>query len=113
MRNDDTAEKDERIEQLQRQIRALTVRTGRLEEQLREHTNATPVRQDAETEQYNPAVGDHVHFRATKITPGGAGLIVRVVRNFVIIQRNTGEQVQRAPKNITLIRRGSSAQHGK
>ena len=108
MRNDGSAESDEEthhLQRLQQQITDLSIRTARLEELHAERAFPTPTRQATGDQQYEPAVGDYVQFRSTKITQGGTGRIVRIVRNFVIIRRRSGELVQRAPKNVTLVRK--------
>lgn len=115
MRNDRSAEKDEETHQLQRlqqQIDDLSIRTARLEEHYTEHATPTPSRQATVNRRYNPIVGDYVHFKPTKITKGGTGRVVRIVRNFVIIQRSSGELVQRAPKNVTPVCKSPNADDG-
>ena len=108
MRNDRSAERDEETHQLQllqQQIDDLSIRTARLEGHYAERAIPTSSRQATGNHQYNPAVGDYVQFRSTKVTQGGTGQITRIVRNFVIIRRSSGELVQRAPRNVTLVRR--------
>ena len=102
------------LTQLQDELRDLAIRTRRLERQVHDIQHAgeqavpprTTTREphgritgSAETLQ----VGDHVRFRATKVTPGGIGRIAKLVPNFVILERLTGGpsgKVQRAPHNV-------------
>ena len=114
MRNDRERERDQEIQELRDQVRNLAVRTTSLETTLR-HTardteRALPGthRQATSPAQYTPTVGDYVRFRPTKITPGGTGRITKIVRRFVLIQRDTGERLQQAPHNEWLIRRPES-----
>ena len=88
------------IEALQRQIHALGIRTQRIESIL-EDQQANSER-DTPTER-EPQVGDTVAFKATKITPGGTGRIIKTVRNFVIIECCDNRKVQRAPRNVQVI----------
>ena len=106
MRNDRRADRDEDTDQLQllqQQIDDLAIRTARLEGNYTERAVPIPSRRATGNRQYNPTVGDYVRFRSTKITRGGSGQIVRIVRNFVIIQHDSGELVQQAPRNVALV----------
>lgn len=105
---------DPTLTQLQDELRDLAIRTRRLERQVHDIQHAgeravpprtTPrvshghIIGSAETLQ----VGDRVRFRATKVTPGGTGRIIKIVPNFVILERLTGGpsgKVQRAPHNV-------------
>ena len=87
---------------LQRQIEDLQRRVSRLE-------SITPAPDQLSTagrlpeNQRSFVIGDLVRFRPTKITEGGNGHIVRIVRNFVIIRRADGTTVQRSPRNVSLV----------
>ena len=107
MRNKETTSTESKNPQsadLQRQIEELQRRVSRLE-------SITPAPDQPNTAGRFPenqrafAIGDLVRFRSTKITKGGDGRIIRIVRNFVIIQRQDGTTVQRSPRNICLISR--------
>ena len=112
MRNDRERARDREIQELRNQVHNLTVRTTSLERTTLRHTDrdterALPGthRQATATTQYTPTVGDYVRFRPTKITPGGTGRITKIVRGFLLIQRDTGEKLQQAPHNVRLSRR--------
>ena len=46
-------------------------------------------------------VGDEVSFHATSYTTGGIGTVKRFTATFVIIRRNNGGDIRRAPSNVT------------
>ena len=46
-------------------------------------------------------VGDTVSFLATNYTTGGTGTVKRFTATFVIVRRNNGGEVRRAPSNVT------------
>ena len=46
-------------------------------------------------------VGDEVSFLATNYTAGGTTIIRRFTATFVILRRNNGGEVCRAPSNVT------------
>ena len=46
-------------------------------------------------------VGDTVSFLATNYTTGGTGTLKRFTATFVIVRRNNGGEVRRAPSNVT------------
>ena len=112
---------DRTLTLLRSELRDLALRTSRIERQIHaiQHAGERAVPSNAETlgssrePSGGPAkplqVGDRVRFEATKITKGGTGHIVRIVRNFVIIERSgtdsngNAQQVQRAPRNVRRI----------
>ena len=49
-------------------------------------------------------VGDTVSFHTTSYTTGGTGTVKCFTANFVIIRRDNGGQIRRAPSNITCLR---------
>ena len=113
MRNDRERERDREIQELREQVHRLAVRTTNLETTLRrtdrdtERAHPETQRQATSQAQYTPTVGDYVRFQPTRITPGGTGRITKIVRGFVLIQRDTGEKLQRAPHNVRLVQRPS------
>ena len=95
------------LQDLQDQIDDLRLRTDRVEAVLVETgrtTTSQPRESGRRASGREPRAGDFVTFRATKITPGGTGHITRVVRNFVLIRRADGTVVQRAPRNVRVLR---------
>ena len=46
-------------------------------------------------------VGDTVSFLATSYTTGGTGTVKRFTATFVIIRRDNGGEIRRAPSNVT------------
>ena len=104
MRTDPRTKTAHDIEDLQSQIDELRLRTENIETVLSETTSQprAPGRRESQNE---PRVGDLVEFRPTRITPGGTGQVTRIVRNFVLIRRANGTIVQRAPRNVRILRR--------
>ena len=105
MRNKETTSTESKTLQqanLQRQVEDLQRRVSRLE-------SITPAPDQPNAagrlpeNQRNFVIGDLVRFRPTKITEGGNGHIVRIVRNFLIIRRADGTTVQRSPRNVSLV----------
>ena len=96
------------LRDLQRQIDDLRLRTQRVENTLADTGRAQATSQPRESGRRasgrEPRAGDLVAFRATKITPAGTGRVTRVVRNFILIQRPDGTIIQRAPKNVRILR---------
>ena len=105
MRNEDWTPPDSATSQLadlQRQITDLQIRTHRLERITREPGRPRTTGQHTSTHQ-GLVIGDRVRFTATRITAAGTGRITRFVRNFVLIERDDGTTIQRAPKNVSLV----------
>ena len=95
------------LQDLQDQINDLRLRADRVEAVLVETgrtTTSQPRDSGRRARGREPRAGDFVSFQATKITPGGTGHITRVVRNFVLIRRPDGTVVQRAPRNVRVLR---------
>ena len=54
-------------------------------------------------------VGDTVSFLATNYTTGGTGTVKRFTATFVIVRRNNGGEVRRAPSNVTRLQTSRDA----
>ena len=107
MRNKTGQENDDdkrEIEALQREIHALGIRTKRIESILEDQQTNSQRDTLAALVEREPQVGDTVAFKPTKITAGGTGRIIKTVRNFVIIECRDNRKVQRAPRNVQIIR---------
>ena len=46
-------------------------------------------------------VGDTVSFHTTSYTTGGTGTVNRFTATFVIMRRDNGGEIRRAPSNVT------------
>ena len=97
-----TSETTRDLNDLQDQIDELRLRTERIETVLIEATSQPrePGRRESGNE---PQVGDLVEYSPTKITAGGTGRVIRIVRNFVLIERPSGAVIQRAPRNVRIL----------
>ena len=103
MHTDPRTETAHDIDDLQSQINELRLRTESIKTVLRETTSQprAPGRHESQNE---PRVGDLIEFRPTRITPGGTGQVTHIIRNFVLIRRANRTIVQRAPRNVRILR---------
>jgi len=90
----------EDIQELIKELRRLNVRQEEIIRKLSDSTDAAD--NNTQNKKRNLAVGDKVTFKATGVTRGGSGTIVRFTATRAVIRKSNGAEVLRAPHNIRI-----------